>query len=49
MELDCACTYACMWLLVIMLFDRRFQQAIGQDDGVAFPVILHHHQKNLCL
>ena len=45
------CMCACVWLLVLMLFDRKVQQAIEQEDSVGSPVTLHHHshQKNLSL
>lgn len=37
------CVGACVSLLVLMLFDRKVQQAIEQEDGVGPPVTLHHH------
>lgn len=30
-----------------MLFDRKVQQAIEQEGGVGFIVILHHNQEKL--
>lgn len=39
----CGCMCACVWLLVLMLFDRKVQQATEQEDSVGSPVALHHH------